>query len=206
MSAHVETVDGVRLPARLSGHPVLDFCNTWTGWDGNAPADFLRTYDDLLIWARFVGLHTADQVAALSAQASRARAATTTATLNRARRLRAGLHEVLTTKQAGPNWPAVAGELRAALAGSVPEPATVGLHWRTTANAPGLAAPITVIALSALELLGSAAIDQVRACPGVGCGWLFLDRSGRRRWCSMAVCGNRAKVRRFADRNRGMVE
>ena len=34
------------------------------------------------------------------------------------------------------------------------------------------------------------------------CGWLFLDtsRSGRRRWCSMQSCGNRAKARRFYAR------
>jgi predicted RNA-binding Zn ribbon-like protein len=202
MSAHVETFDGVRLPARLSGHPVLDFCNTWTGWDGNAPADFLRTYDDLLAWSRFVALLTADEVAALSALASGAKTAAATATLRRARRLRAGLYEILTRKEAGPNWSAVAAELRAALGAAVPAPAVVGLQWRSTASAPELTAPITAVALAALELLGSPAIDHVSACPGVGCGWLFLDRSGRRRWCSMAVCGNRAKVRRFADRNR----
>ncbi|MYV62710.1 hypothetical protein GTW37_28835, partial [Streptomyces sp. SID4931] len=25
--------------------------------------------------------------------------------------------------------------------------------------------------------------------PGKGCGWLFLDTAGRRRWCSLGVCG-----------------
>jgi hypothetical protein len=25
-----------------------------------------------------------------------------------------------------------------------------------------------------------------------GCGWLFTNPTGRRRWCSMAICGNRA--------------
>jgi predicted RNA-binding Zn ribbon-like protein len=38
----------------------------------------------------------------------------------------------------------------------------------------------------------------VRTCPS--CGWLFLDARGRRRWCSMATCGNRAKVRAHAAR------
>ncbi|HEX9231378.1 MAG TPA: CGNR zinc finger domain-containing protein [Jatrophihabitantaceae bacterium] len=31
---------------------------------------------------------------------------------------------------------------------------------------------------------------------------MFLDPSGRRRWCEMSVCGNRAKVRRYAQRHR----
>ena len=201
MSGHVETVDGIRLPARLSGHPVLDFCNTWTGWDGNAPADFLRTYDDLLVWSTFVGLQTPDETAALSTRARRTRAAAT-ATLNRARHLRTGLYEVLTCKEAGPHWPAVARELRTALGTAVPVPAAVGVQWRSTAAAAELTAPVTAVALAALKLLASPAVDQVSACPGVGCGWLFVDHSGRRRWCSMAVCGNRAKARRFADRNR----
>jgi predicted RNA-binding Zn ribbon-like protein len=39
----------------------------------------------------------------------------------------------------------------------------------------------------------------VRACPGAGCGWLFYDPRGRRRWCVMAVCGNRAKAARHAE-------
>jgi predicted RNA-binding Zn ribbon-like protein len=37
--------------------------------------------------------------------------------------------------------------------------------------------------------------SQVKACEGQPCTLLFLDqtRGRRRRWCSMAVCGNRAK-------------
>jgi predicted RNA-binding Zn ribbon-like protein len=42
--------------------------------------------------------------------------------------------------------------------------------------------------------------EHVHTCPS--CGWLFLDPRGRRRWCSMATCGNRAKVRAHAARAR----
>ena len=40
--------------------------------------------------------------------------------------------------------------------------------------------------------------ELIRQCEDDACGWLFVDRSrgGRRRWCSMADCGNRAKARR----------
>jgi predicted RNA-binding Zn ribbon-like protein len=43
----------------------------------------------------------------------------------------------------------------------------------------------------------------VKACEGPTCTLLFADRtrSRARRWCSMAVCGNRAK--QSAHRNRG---
>jgi predicted RNA-binding Zn ribbon-like protein len=37
--------------------------------------------------------------------------------------------------------------------------------------------------------------SQVKACEGPACTLLFVDhtRSHARRWCSMAICGNRAK-------------
>jgi predicted RNA-binding Zn ribbon-like protein len=60
--------------------------------------------------------------------------------------------------------------------------------------------PLLAVALSAADLVTGKAISRVRKCPGTdGCGWLFLDtsKSGTRRWCSMRVCGNRAKVQRY---------
>lgn len=54
------------------------------------------------------------------------------------------------------------------------------------------------ILLDAVLLLEQPQNGRVRECDGSGCGWLFMDRSPaqRRRWCSMADCGNRAKARR----------
>jgi predicted RNA-binding Zn ribbon-like protein len=60
------------------------------------------------------------------------------------------------------------------------------------------------IGLSTLELLtDEAELALIRECPGDDCGYLFRDSSrGRRRWCSMSSCGNRAKVQRFRDRQK----
>jgi predicted RNA-binding Zn ribbon-like protein len=60
------------------------------------------------------------------------------------------------------------------------------------------------IALSALSLLPE--IKRIRICQN--CRWLFLDRSrnGSRRWCDMAVCGNRQKAKRHYHRHRVAVE
>jgi len=43
---------------------------------------------------------------------------------------------------------------------------------------------------------------RFRKCAAPDCGTLFLDvsKTGRRRWCSMANCGNRNKVQRFRAR------
>lgn len=45
---------------------------------------------------------------------------------------------------------------------------------------------------------------QVKACEGASCTLLFADhtRGHARRWCSMAVCGNRAKVAAHRSRKR----
>lgn len=59
------------------------------------------------------------------------------------------------------------------------------------------------VALSAMDLLrDETRLSRIRSCPGNNCGWLFLDFTGRRRWCSMEVCGSRAKMRRFYERQR----
>ena len=43
---------------------------------------------------------------------------------------------------------------------------------------------------------------DVKACEGHSCTLVFADRTRRRarRWCSMAVCGNRAKQAAHRDR------
>jgi predicted RNA-binding Zn ribbon-like protein len=55
---------------------------------------------------------------------------------------------------------------------------------------------LAMIAADAAELLGTDLRERLRICPGPGCRGRFLDDSpaGRRRWCSMAVCGNRNKA------------
>lgn len=45
---------------------------------------------------------------------------------------------------------------------------------------------------------------RLKQCPDHSCGWVFWDatRSRTRRWCTMRVCGNRAKTRAYAERRR----
>ncbi len=46
--------------------------------------------------------------------------------------------------------------------------------------------------------------ERIRACAGHDCVLHFYDtsRAGKRMWCSMAGCGNRAKARRHYERSR----
>ena len=204
MQSHYEIVDGLRLPGKISGHPALDFCNTWVGWDGRDTSDYLAGYEHLAQWAGFVGLLPGERVAALKDRAARDRAAAD-AVLERARELRTALYRVLTGGLETPGFDIVdrtaadaGGQLRLVGDGA-------GLT-RSLADDVGLDAPRLAAAWSASELLVSRELSLIRACPGTGCGWLFLDRRGRRRWCVMSTCGNRAKARRFAQRQHGAAE
>jgi predicted RNA-binding Zn ribbon-like protein len=46
--------------------------------------------------------------------------------------------------------------------------------------------------------------ERLRICDSDGCRWVFYDqsRTGRRRWCDMSTCGNRAKAARLRERRR----
>jgi predicted RNA-binding Zn ribbon-like protein len=43
---------------------------------------------------------------------------------------------------------------------------------------------------------------RLKACASDTCRWVYYDRSpaGRSRWCTMAVCGSRAKMRAYRSR------
>lgn len=61
------------------------------------------------------------------------------------------------------------------------------------------------IAGSLAHYLAEHDLGRMRVCANDGCRWRFIDRSpgGRRRWCDMRTCGNRAKVARHRARARG---
>jgi len=73
-------------------------------------------------------------------------------------------------------------------------PAGVVARWQVLGAGPDdLERPVLALAWSAAELLTDDVRARVRVCPGTGYGWLFLDTSGRRRWCDLQWCGNRAR-------------
>ena len=61
--------------------------------------------------------------------------------------------------------------------------------------------PIVESAADAL-ILGE--LPRVRRCADMRCARVFYDgtKNGRRRWCDMATCGNRAKAARHRQKLR----
>jgi predicted RNA-binding Zn ribbon-like protein len=76
--------------------------------------------------------------------------------------------------------------------------------WSWAPGHPSFGRLLWPVLRSAADLLVSPERTAVRECASDRCSWLFVDRSRthRRRWCSMTACGNRAKVRRFYERQR----
>ncbi|MEV7710307.1 CGNR zinc finger domain-containing protein [Streptomyces sp. NPDC088270] len=83
-----------------------------------------------------------------------------------------------------------------------------GAALRVTVDAAGTAAlrPATEpagLTARVAAAIATAAADgtwtRLKACEAEDCRWAYYDRSpaGRRRWCSMAVCGARAKMRTY---------
>lgn len=90
-------------------------------------------------------------------------------------------------------WPRPAPRLRARDGGfaRVPRPLDV----------PGV---LQAVAEDVAELLCGDDRERIRGCEHDDCVLLFVDRSrqGGRRWCSMKLCGNRAKAAAHRRRNR----
>jgi predicted RNA-binding Zn ribbon-like protein len=176
-------VEGVPLPDAVGGHPALDFCNTRAGWGDPAPKEYLRTPRVLALWARENGL-VPDAPYDADAEA-----------LGRAVALRDALYRCALRAGTEADWELVSAEASAARAVSVLRPdGDAGAVWAPRAGTGTTVDALRAVALAAEGLLTSELSAFVSACPGAGCGWLFADRRGRRRWCSMAACGNRDKA------------
>ncbi|MGW0995571.1 CGNR zinc finger domain-containing protein [Streptomyces sp. NPDC002523] len=75
----------------------------------------------------------------------------------------------------------------------------------TARLAPADAAPLlSRVAAAVAEALVAGTWTRLKACEAETCHWAYYDRSpaGRGRWCSMQVCGARAKMRRYRAKER----
>ena len=96
-----------------------------------------------------------------------------------------------------------------ALLGASPNRTTLkrersGFSWDVDMRGTTALGQLAPVLWSAGDLLAGPRLDRVRRCANPECGWLFLDdsRAGKRRWCSMSACGNRAKARRHYHKSK----
>jgi predicted RNA-binding Zn ribbon-like protein len=195
-----QLVDGLVLPIRVGGHPALDFCNTSAGRDDpDTRVEYLLSYDHLAVFAREAGLVDAAACRGIRARGNE-RPAEAAAVLADALELREALHRVCVSEARRRDRELVAAWVEKA-AGAADFDIGSGpvASWSLPTE---LELPLLAVARSAATLLTAEKRVPIKSCPGRNCGWLFLDPTNRRRWCSMATCGNREKVRRHAARAR----
>jgi predicted RNA-binding Zn ribbon-like protein len=205
------------MPPRIGTAPgelevVQRFVNTL---DIEAGTDDLDSPAALLAWLHRHGLAGPRAAEARDGQTD---GAVTAADLNRAVALREALRGVLrshvraaaepgggppSAPTAGWAASAPAAELRK-IAATLRTRLDVGDDGRVAA-APagsGVAAALARILLIAAEAGGSGTWSRLKACCAADCQWAFYDRSPTHSgcWCSMRVCGSRAKSRAYRSR------
>lgn len=182
-------------PWFLADHPALDFINTLAIVDGQ-PHDFWQTDGDVEAWLQQASLapdtpHDRYEAGAL---------------LQAARQLRQIIRDTVQQRKAG------AAVDPQALNGYLSE---ADSHLQLVNDAEGVlqlrqvyadrtvAQRLGRVAEQAARLLTEEDVSRIRACEHPACILWFYDRTKahRRRWCSMALCGNRAKVARFRQLN-----
>jgi predicted RNA-binding Zn ribbon-like protein len=176
----------------VGNHPATDLCNTQPVIDGE-PVELLPDFGSIRRWLSHSGIEIRADISALGADDERR-------TVQFVHRLRASLRTILEPPQA--TRPAL-GALNEVLAGTRGSyTVTDDLHLAVVAGSPG--AQLRLDLASAVCDIFRHDLTRVRRCARPACVLLFLDvsKSGRRRWCDMGTCGNRAKAARHYERNR----
>ena len=178
-----------------SGRPSLDFVNTRRNREARRAdevAEYLRGPEDFTAWLSAAGLCPAIRRQPRTADEE---------TFAGALALREAIGALVTATVVGDSAPAAAVRCVNTWLALPPQRPVLHLEAGVPVLGPAPAARtprgvLAMIAADAAELLGTDLRERLRICPGPGCRGQFLDDSpaGRRRWCSMAVCGNRNKA------------
>lgn len=197
----------------IADHPILDLVNTldWRfrkhGEAPKEPVEGLQSYSDLLTFVEKSKLWTAKHSRMLQENISPAAGGRV---LQQVRHLREACAEILYAAADGSQQPPAAHRTLTRMFKAALEQQELvwnGSHlaWEWPEMAPAAELPLWLLSLSAANLMISPEIGRVRACENPECRWLFYDgsKNGARRWCSMSLCGNRMKARRFKAQQRG---
>ena len=172
------------------GSPVLEFLATLAGRQTD-PVERLGAPEDLVCWLELAGV------------ASGVRC--DESLLAQARVLREALYRLVVAARGGHAPAADDLELINAWAREpTPSPQLDSSLGLTRVAPDACRAGLTELARTGIELVAGPQLQTVRNCANPTCSLMFIDHSrpGRRRWCSMERCGNRAKTAAYRERRR----
>ena len=193
-------------PMFLADSRGLDFLNT-LAVPVNEEVEWLADGNDLLAWLQAAGLMNAE---ALADMRSSAKQGELDEAASQARALREWFRGFVRDHRGKPLTTTAVAELAPlnrllasdeaflqvvprAKAAEEDAPSALELVVQRRWRSPQ--ALLLPVAESLARLVSAADFSDVKQCEGPGCMLHFLDttRHRNRRWCSMAVCGNRAK-------------
>jgi predicted RNA-binding Zn ribbon-like protein len=190
----------------------LDFVNTDDAWRGprrGARVDALNDFETFARWLEVAAPLDAERASGIRRRAQQ-QPAGATAVLADARRVRAALRE-LAERGAGRRD----ADVRAVAVGEINRILGRSAGMRRLELRPGdayvrtfapvgdaFASLLIPVVDSAADALILGELARVRRCADPRCARVFHDatKNGRRRWCDMAACGNRAKAARHRRR------
>lgn len=185
----------------MSLDDTFDFLNTIELESGSL-VDHLETFEDAAGWLIDRGVCHSGR----GPEALRPPDLTAEGALSRVKTVRTALREVAHAVSEGrPADPNALAEVNRAIAArerielvSAPDGASLG---HSHVGDP-LDDALARLADPLVHEIGAGRSDRVRICANDTCRWVFYDesRAGRRRWCDMASCGNRAKAARHRAR------
>ncbi|MCW2242071.1 CGNR zinc finger domain-containing protein [Azospirillum canadense] len=189
-------------PILVGDHLAMDFLNSIEN-PRDASTDCLRDGHGFVLWLLKAGAIDAEDAARLQGMP----ADDLDAVAGQARRLRDWFRQIVLTLAAqahphvhesdlGPLNDVLAKDNSFARITGQSGDGAHGLQLRRVNRWASAEQTLQPIASSIARLLTEEDLGLVRNCEGPTCTLLFLDRTKahKRRWCSMAVCGNRAKA------------
>ena len=194
----------ITIEQRSGGHyhdvqldDTFDFINTLEN-DANdgTPNEHLQTAERAIEWFAARGLIHAESLE------------TTGKDLDRIRTVRAALREIAdaVVERRAPKRGALDRVNRTLRARSTTElvagPDGIGIGHRHVGDPIDDA--LARVTEPLVQELASGNPDRLRVCANDMCRWVFYDesRAGKRRWCDMSSCGNRAKAARHRARQK----
>lgn len=188
----------------VGGRTAIDFANSATRM--GSEGDGLASMDDLMQFLKSLGHLHEDEASAYHMYLFQApdRCQQMMTTLQD---VRARFRDCL--KQAADGWPMDMGfmvSLNEMLASFHTRlelvPSDGGYEVKTLLVEDGPEQLMYPILKDVAEFLASDQVEKVRQCAADDCELFFVNqsRNGRRRWCSMLTCGNRAKVNAYLKR------
>ncbi|WP_443699114.1 CGNR zinc finger domain-containing protein, partial [Pseudomonas sp.] len=185
--------------AFVAGDRLLDFLNTvdFSGRAGNH--NRLTSYSSVVEWSLAAAIIDSAEAQAISLIAANAPFQAKQALIDLVQ-WRETVYQVFSAvsqkhEPSPEEWRIIEVSIQYAISSASLKRNDIGIaHWVAVSN--GLTTIPQRLALGLHELLASDLVAKIKQCEG--CTWLFIDTSKnhRRRWCSMATCGNRAKAQR----------